>query len=46
MLERYKYNYGEAPRQCSIDGGYVSIDNLKQAKSFGVKDAFLVKRKV
>ncbi len=45
MLERHKDNYGEAPRQCSVDGGYASIDNLEQAKLFGVEDAVFSKKK-
>jgi len=45
ILERHKENYGTAPRQCSVDGGYASIDNLKQAKLFGVEDAVFSKKK-
>ncbi len=45
MLERHKENYGEVPRQCSVDGGYASIANLEQAKLFGVKDAAFSKKK-
>jgi IS5 family transposase len=45
MLERHKDNYGEAPRQCSVDGGYASIENLEQAKLFCLKDAVFSKKK-
>ena len=45
MLERHKENYGEVPRQCSLDGAYASIDNLKQARLFGVKDTAFSKKK-
>ena len=45
MLERHKDNYGEVPRQSSMDGGYASTNNLDQAKLFGVKDAAFSKKK-
>jgi IS5 family transposase len=45
MLQRHKENYGQAPRQCSVDGGYASQDNLDDAKAFGVKDMAFSKKK-
>ena len=38
MLERHIAHYGQAPRQMAADGGYASIDNLRQAKQRGVND--------
>jgi IS5 family transposase len=45
MLQRHKDNYGQVPRQCSVDGGYASQDNLDEAKAFGVKDMAFSKKK-
>ena len=45
MLERHIAFYGKAPRQLAADGGFASLDNLKQAKAMGVSDmAFHKKR--
>jgi transposase, IS5 family len=38
MLERHIAFYGEAPRQAAADGGYASRENLRQAKTRGVRD--------
>ena len=45
MLERHQDIYGQVPRQCSVDGGYASKDNLTEAKAFGVKDMVFSKKK-
>ena len=45
MLERHKDFYGEAPFKTAVDGGYASINNLEEAKLFGVKDAVFSKKK-
>jgi IS5 family transposase len=44
MLERHVAFYGEAPRQTAADGGFVSRDNLKQAKAIGVSDVAFHKK--
>ena len=45
MLDRHIQNYGCAPRQLAVDGGYASKDNLAEAKKRGVEDmAFHKKR--
>jgi len=45
MLDRHIENYGRAPRQLAVDGGYASKDNLAEAKGRGVEDmAFNKKR--
>ncbi len=38
MLERHSAFYGQAPRQAAADGGFASRDNLRRAKSQGVRD--------
>lgn len=38
MLERHIAFYGAAPHKAAADGGYASRENLRQAKSWGVKD--------
>ncbi|MER8912084.1 ISNCY family transposase [Mesorhizobium sp. M0854] len=38
MLERHIAFYGEAPRQATADGGYASRENLRRAKTRGVRD--------
>lgn len=45
MLERHHDIYGQVPRQCSVDGGYASQENLIEAKAFGVKDMVFSKKK-
>lgn len=45
MLDRHIAQYGKAPRQMAADGGYASLDNLREAKARDVKDmAFHKKR--
>src|SRR5207237_7409482 len=38
MLERHIALHATPPRQTTSDGGYASIDNLKEAKALGVRD--------
>ncbi len=45
MLERHIANYGCAPQQVAVDGGYASKDNLKEAKSRGVEDVAFHKKR-
>lgn len=45
LLDRQKEIYGRAPRQAAADGGFASIDNLREAKERGVKDVSFSKRK-
>jgi IS5 family transposase len=45
MLERHIAFYGYAPRQVAGDGGYASIENVKQAKAKGVKDVAFHKKR-
>jgi IS5 family transposase len=45
MLERHIENYGRAPRQMAADGGYASIDNLREAKRLQVKDVAFHKKR-
>ncbi|MGB5560857.1 MAG: transposase, partial [Sedimenticolaceae bacterium] len=45
MLDRHIAQYGKAPRQMAADGGYASIENLREAKELHVDDmAFHKKR--
>jgi len=45
MLDRHIEQYGKAPRQMAADGGYASIENLREAKELHVEDmAFHKKR--
>lgn len=44
MIKRHIEIYGYAPRQTSVDGGFASKANLKEAKSLGVKDAAFHKK--
>jgi len=45
MLDRHIAQYGKAPRQMAADGGYASIENLREAKDLHVEDmAFHKKR--
>lgn len=45
MLDRHIAQYGKAPRQVAADGGYASIENLREAKELQVDDmAFHKKR--
>lgn len=45
MLERHIEHYGRAPRQMAADGGYASIDNLREAKRLQVKDVAFHKKR-
>lgn len=45
MLERHIENYGRAPRQMAADGGYASIENLREAKKLQVKDVAFHKKR-
>ncbi|RLC98467.1 MAG: ISNCY family transposase, partial [Chloroflexi bacterium] len=38
MLDRHIEQYGKAPRQMAADGGYASIENLREAKALEVED--------
>jgi len=45
MLDRQKDIYGRYPLKVSLDGGFASKDNLKSAKSKGIKDVCFSKGK-
>ena len=45
MLERQKDIYGRYPLKASLDGGFASKTNLKQAKGFKIKDICFSKRR-
>src|SRR6267142_1436986 len=45
MLERHIARQGVPPRQTASDGGYASLDNLKQAKALGVEDVAFHKKR-
>ena len=45
MLKRHIENYGRAPRQMAADGGYASIENLREAKRLQVKDVVFHKKR-
>ncbi len=45
MLDRHIENYGKAPRQMAADGGYASIENLREAKSLKVEDVVFHKKR-
>jgi IS5 family transposase len=45
MLERHIALHGTPPRQTASDGGYASLDNLKQAKALGVHDVAFHKKR-
>ena len=45
MLERHIVRQGTPPRQTASDGGYASLDNLKQAKALGVQDVAFHKKR-
>jgi IS5 family transposase len=44
MLERHIEHYGEAPRQLAADGGYASLENLRDAKALQVEDVAFHKK--
>ena len=45
LLERQKQLFARVPRQVAADGGFASVDNLRQAKISGVSDVSFSKRK-
>jgi len=45
MLDRHIENYGAAPRQLAVDGGYASKANLDAAKALGVEDVAFHKKR-
>lgn len=45
MLERHISQYGRAPKQLAVDGGYASKDNLEKAKGCGVEDVAFHKKR-
>jgi len=45
MLERHIEQYGKAPRQTAADGGYASIENLREAKQRAVEDVVFHKKR-
>ena len=45
MLDRQIARCGVPPRQMAADGGYASLDNLKQAKARGVQDVAFHKKR-
>src|SRR5262249_33999664 len=45
MLERHIARQGTPPRQTATDGGYASLDNLKQARALGVQDVAFHKKR-
>jgi IS5 family transposase len=45
MLDRHIDRYGAQPRQTAADGGYASLDNLKQAEARGVRDVAFHKKR-
>jgi IS5 family transposase len=44
MLERHMEHYGKAPRQMAADGGYASMENLRDAKQRQVTDVVFHKK--
>jgi transposase, IS5 family len=45
MLERHIARHGTPPRQMASDGGYASLDNLRQAQALGVQDVAFHKKR-
>ena len=45
MLDRHDQIYGHYPLKASLDGGFASKDNLKVAKSRGIKDVCFAKKR-
>ncbi len=45
MIERHIALHGTPPRQMASDGGYASLDNLRQAKALGVHDVAFHKKR-
>jgi IS5 family transposase len=44
MLDRHIAFYKKPPRQAAADGGYASVENLRQAKQLGVRDVAFHKK--
>ena len=45
MLDRHIDHYGKAPRQMAADGGYASVENLREAKAREVEDVVFHKKR-
>lgn len=45
MLDRHIETYGKAPRQMAADGGYASVENLREAKAANVNDVAFHKKR-
>jgi IS5 family transposase len=45
MLDRHIETYGKAPRPMAADGGYASVENLREAKASNVKDVAFHKKR-
>ena len=45
MLERQREIYGRYPLKAALDGGFASKDNLRDAKTSGVKDVCFAKKR-
>jgi IS5 family transposase len=45
MLDRHIDQYGKAPRQMAADGGYASVENLREAKAREVDDVVFHKKR-
>ena len=45
MLDRHIDQYGKAPRQMAADGGYASVENLREAKALDVEDVVFHKKR-
>jgi len=45
MLERHAEAYGTMPRQAAADGGYASVENMREAKRRGVEDVAFHKKR-
>jgi len=45
MLDRHKEIYGHYPLKVAFDGGFASKNNLKSAKSKGIKDVCFAKKR-
>lgn len=45
MLDRHIDQYGKAPRQMAADGGYASVENLREAKAREVEDVVFHKKR-
>ena len=45
MIDRQTVVYGRPPRQAAYDGGFASLDNLKNIKAAGVTDVMFSKKR-